>query len=132
MRADHKLLACSSLLLRNMPSDETEAILSQARVTEFDRGQTVFIQGEAAKAVYIVMNGWVKLYRIAPSGTEAVVGVFTKGRSFGEAVAFSNDVYPVSAEAVTNCTLMRIEAEQGTVEAGVELDVIEIDPAFLG
>ena len=127
MRADHKLLACSSLLLRNMPSDETEAILSQARVTEFDRGQTVFIQGEAAKAVYIVMNGWVKLYRIAPSGTEAVVGVFTKGRSFGEAVAFSNDVYPVSAEAVTNCTLMRIEAEdylrqiRETPEAAISL-----------
>lgn len=110
MRADHALLARSSLLLRNMPPDETAIILSQARVSDFDRGQTIFLQGEKAKAIYIVMKGWVKLYRIAPNGAEAVVGVFTKGRSFGEAVAFSGDVYPVSAEAVTVCTLMRIEA----------------------
>jgi len=127
MRAEHKLLACGSLLLRNMPVEESEAILSHARVTEFDRGQTVFLQGESAKSVYIVMSGWVKLYRIAPSGAEAVVGVFTKGRSFGEAVAFSGDVYPVSAEAVTHCELMRIEAEdylrriRETPEAAISL-----------
>jgi CRP-like cAMP-binding protein len=41
-----------------------------------------------------VAEGWVKLYRIAPSGAEAVVGVFTKGESFGEAVAFRHDTYP--------------------------------------
>ena len=47
----------------------------------------------------------------APSGAEAVVGVFTKGSSFGEAVAFRHDTYPVAAEAVTDCTLIRIEAD---------------------
>jgi CRP-like cAMP-binding protein len=58
-----------------------------------------------------VAEGWVKLYRIAPSGAEAVVGVFTRGASFGEAVAFRHDTYPVAAEAVTDCTLVRIEAD---------------------
>lgn len=111
MQAEQKLLACGSLLLRSMPPDQAEAILAQARVIEFDRGQTIFLQSETAKAVFIVLDGWVKLYRIAPSGAEAVVGVFTKGRSFGEAVAFSGDIYPVSAEAVTHCSLVRIEAE---------------------
>jgi hypothetical protein len=67
--------------------------------------------GRTASAIYIVAEGWVKLYRIAPSGAEAVVGVFTKGASFGEAVAFRHDTYPVAAEAVTDCTLIRIEAD---------------------
>lgn len=40
-----------------------------------------------------------------------MVGVFTRGRSFGEAVALRNAVYPVAAEAVTDCELIRIEAE---------------------
>ncbi|HLQ20471.1 MAG TPA: hypothetical protein VK146_15970, partial [Tabrizicola sp.] len=35
---------------------------------------------------HVVAEGWVN--RIAPSGTKAVAGVFTKGASFGEAVAF--------------------------------------------
>jgi CRP-like cAMP-binding protein len=40
-----------------------------------------------------------------------VVGVFTKGSSIGEAVALRSDVYPVAAEAVTDCKLIRIEAD---------------------
>lgn len=40
-----------------------------------------------------------------------MVGVFTKGSSFGEAVAFRHDTYPVAAEAVTDCVLIRIEAD---------------------
>ncbi|WP_432448473.1 Crp/Fnr family transcriptional regulator [Aliiroseovarius marinus] len=111
MQPEYKALARKSLLLGSMPAEEAELLLSRAIVHEYDRGQTIFLQGETAKAIFIVLQGWVKLYRIAPSGAEAVVGVFTKGRSFGEAAAFRGDVYPVSAEAVTQCTLMRIEAE---------------------
>lgn len=111
MQPEYKALARKSLLLGSMPADEAELLLSRAIVHEYDRGQTIFLQGEPAKAIFIVLQGWVKLYRIAPSGAEAVVGVFTKGRSFGEAAAFRGDVYPVSAEAVTQCTLIRIEAE---------------------
>jgi CRP-like cAMP-binding protein len=86
-------------------------VLSEARVRSYERGETIFLQGDQATAIYIVAAGWVKLYRVAPSGAEAVVGVFTKGRSFGEAVAFRTDVYPVAAEAVTDCSLIRIEAD---------------------
>lgn len=84
--------------------------MTNSRLREFERGMTIFLQGERATAIYIVVEGCVKLYRIAPNGAEAVLGVFTKGRSFGEAVAIRNDVYPVAAEAVTDCKLIRIEA----------------------
>ena len=111
MHPDHAFLARSSPLLSGIPEEDADALLACASVTDFDRGQTVFLQGEDAKAIFIVLDGWVKLYRVVPSGTEVVVGVFTKGRSFGEAVALRGDVYPVSTEAVTPCTLMRIEAD---------------------
>lgn len=88
-----------------------DLLLTTARVRRFERGATIFLQGERATAIYIVAEGWVKLYRLAPNGAEAVVGVFTQGRSFGEAVAFRNDAYPVAAEAVTDCQVIRIEAE---------------------
>jgi len=99
------------MLLVAAPEAVVQSVLASTRLREFDRGGTIFLQGERATAIYIVAEGWVKLYRIAPNGAEAVVGVFTKGRSFGEAVAFRHDVYPVSAEAVTDCSLIRIEAE---------------------
>lgn len=111
MRPEHSEIARRSVILASAPAEVAEAILATARSREFDRGATVFLQGERASAVYVVAEGWVKLYRIAPSGAEAVVGVFTKGRSFGEAMAFKHDVYPVAAEAVTDCVLIRLEVD---------------------
>jgi CRP-like cAMP-binding protein len=111
MRPDFVALARRSLLLASAPEPVARAVLESARVRTFSRGETIFLQGERASAIYIVAEGWVKLYRIAPSGAEAVVGVFTNGASFGEAVAFRHDAYPVAAEAVTDCALIRIQAD---------------------
>ena len=74
------------------------------------RGETVFLQGEPADCVFVVLEGWVKLFRIAPTGAEAVVGVFTRGGGFGEAPAFRAETYPVNAEAVTDCRLLHMPA----------------------
>jgi CRP/FNR family transcriptional regulator, dissimilatory nitrate respiration regulator len=111
MKPEHVAVVRQSMLLVAAPEAVVQSVLASARLREFDRGATIFMQGERASAIYIVAEGWVKLYRIAPNGAEAVVGVFTKGRSFGEAVAFRHDVYPVAAEAVTDCSLIRIEAD---------------------
>lgn len=111
MKPEFQALARRSVLLASVPAAVSEQVLAQAHTRQFDRGATIFLQGERASAIYIVAEGWVKLYRIAPNGAEAVVGVFTRGSSFGEAVAFRHDTYPVAAEAVTDCTLIRIEAD---------------------
>lgn len=111
MNIDQIKIARRSLLLSSAPDHVTDTVLAEARVRAYDRGATIFLQGEPASAIYIVAEGWVKLYRVAANGAEAVVGVFTKGRSFGEAVAFRHDTYPVAAEAVTDCSLIRIEAD---------------------
>lgn len=111
MQPDYITIAKKSLLLKTVPDSVADTVLQRALVRKFARGTMIFQQGEEASAIYIVAEGWVKLYRIAPNGTEAVVGVFTRGSSFGEAVAFRHSTYPVAAEAVTDCTLIRIEAD---------------------
>ncbi len=111
MTPEERKIASGSILLSGATPEAIELLLKTARVRGLDRGATLFLQGEKANAIYIVLEGWVKLYRIAPNGAEAVVGVFTKGRSFGEAVAFRHDVYPVAAEAVTDCRVIRIDAD---------------------
>jgi len=105
-------IARRSLLLANLPEDVASALLSDASTREFSRGETVFLQGETASVIHVVLDGWIKLYRIAPNGSEAVVNVFTRGHSFGEAVAFRMQPYPVSAEAVTDCGLMQFPARR--------------------
>ena len=103
-----KKIALSSILLSSFPQHSQDMVLSMSSWRKYDRGKTIFLQDETAQAIHIVIDGWVKLYRIAPNGGEAVVNVFAKGESFGEAVAFKGRPYPVSAEAVTSCEVMRI------------------------
>lgn len=110
IHAQDRDTARASLLLKNMPDAAAERLLDGARVRDFRRGETLFVQGEKATNVHIVLEGWVKLYRLAANGNEAVVSVFARGQSFGEAVAFRDQDYPVSAEAVTDCRLLQLSA----------------------
>lgn len=110
MQARDRQIACGSILLSDLPAPLLTRFLDASMVRSHDRGETIFLQGEPARTIYIVLDGWVKLYRISANGNEAVVAVFTRGQSFGEAVALRDDVYPVAAEAATDCRLLRIDA----------------------
>lgn len=100
--------ARAAVLFASLPEELSSAIIKQSSSKSFKRGETIFIQGDIAQNIYIVLDGWVKLFRITPTGAEAVVGVFTKGRSFGEAVAFESGHYPVTAEAVTDSHVLLV------------------------
>jgi CRP-like cAMP-binding protein len=102
--------AKEAVLFASLPDDLAETLFQRATVYACRRGQTLFVQGAVAEAAFVVLEGWVKLFRITPSGAEAVVGVFTRGRSFGEGVAFQGDAYPVTAEAVTDGRLLQVRA----------------------
>lgn len=103
-------IARRSNLIAAMPADIADSILSQSVIRKHDRGETIFLQGEKAETLFIVIEGWIKLYRIAQNGAEAVVACFSEGQSFGEAVALQRAAFPVAAEAVTDCRLMHVRA----------------------
>lgn len=105
-----KDIARTSTLMRLLPEKHVEELLSKAVWRHYDRDETLFLQDEEATAIHIVLDGWVKLYRVTANGSEAVVSVFTRGDSFGEAVALRNLDYPVSAQSVTTSRVMHIPA----------------------
>lgn len=106
-----KSVARKSVFIRSMPEQHVEQLLSRSHFRRYGRGETMFLQGEPANGVHVVLGGWIKLYRMAPNGAEAVVSVFARGESFGEAVALRGVPYPVSAEAVTDSQVMLIPTE---------------------
>jgi CRP-like cAMP-binding protein len=101
--------AGASSLLAQLPDELADTILSRTRTHSFRRGATIFLQGEPAKHIYIVLDGWVKLARVSRNGTEAVIAVSQRGQSFGESACCS-DVYPMAAEAVSDCRLASLRA----------------------
>ncbi len=120
--------AMGSSLLSGLPVDARDALLDAAGLRAFDRGTTVFLQGEPASLIYVVLEGWVKLYRISPNGAEVVVNCFTSGQSFAEAAALLGGAYPVNAEAVTDCRLATVP---GNVLTNLMLERPEISVSIL-
>lgn len=87
-------------------------LLRDIALSRRERGEVLFDQGEPATAFFVVLDGWVKLYRMTAAGDEAIVAVFSRGQSFGEAACFSCGDYPVAGETVTRARILSISARQ--------------------
>lgn len=101
----------STPLFGGVSQEVAQSLIGNQPVTVHEKGETLFYQGEPADAFYVLLGGWVKLYRITPDGNEAVVGVCQRGETFAEAAMFLGGRYPVCAEAVTNARLLRVNGQ---------------------
>ena len=88
-----------------------ERLIASAAALTLREHEVVFRQDDPATAFFIVINGWVKLYRLTIAGDEAVIQVFAKGDSFAEAAALTGDPYLATAEAVSDARIVRIPAD---------------------
>lgn len=93
-----------------LPPATLDALLAQAELQTLPRRAVLFEQDERATAFYLVLEGWVKLFRWTVGGDEAVVGVFKRGDCIAEVPCLTNAAYPVSAEAVTDARLLAVPA----------------------
>lgn len=103
------LIVKTSPLFGAMPIEAAQRLIGTSGPRKYEKGTMLFQQGESAAAFFVVLEGWVKVYRILPDGEEAVVGVFRRGETFAEAAMFLGGRYPASAEAVTDVRLLRID-----------------------
>lgn len=99
-----------SVLFQNVPPGMLENLVAQGTKRSVARGETLFVQGDPADFMFVVIRGWIKLARITPSGEDIVVAVYSKGESFGEAAALMGGLYPVTVEAAEDSVLFQIPA----------------------
>src|SRR5215510_13521523 len=86
-------------------------LLAEASVINLRPGHVLFRQGEPAVAFFVIVDGWIKLYRVTPAGDEAVLNVLTEGESFVDAITFTSGSYPATACAVTRARVLMIPAD---------------------
>lgn len=66
----------------------------------FSRGEIIFHEGDTAEALFVVLEGQVKLVRYSPKGRELLLHLVHPGQTFAEAALFAGETYPASAEVV--------------------------------
>ena len=100
--------ASHGAVLGGLKRDMLERVIASASVRRFAKGQALFRQGDPATAFFIIVHGWVKLYRLTVAGDEVVIDVLTEGESLAVAVAFTRRRHPVAAEAISNSRVLQI------------------------
>ncbi|MCK5445123.1 MAG: Crp/Fnr family transcriptional regulator [Rhodospirillaceae bacterium] len=96
-------------LFSRMETDDLKQLMQGFQVQDMPCHKNLFMQGEQADHFYVVLDGWVKLFRQTADGDEAVIEIVTRGQSFAEAAIFEGQNYPVSAECVTDTRLVLIK-----------------------
>lgn len=77
----------------------------QVTVREVSRGEMVTIQGEQAEALYIVVVGRFKRFKVSPDGREQILKFLQAGESFGEVPLLDGGPEPAGTQAMEPGTL---------------------------
>jgi CRP-like cAMP-binding protein len=75
-------------LLCGLTDSQREAVIAAGHERTVAKGETVFFAGEAADAMYGVLEGRVKLVRPSSRGRELLLHLVQAGETFAEAAFF--------------------------------------------
>ncbi len=108
MVVDHIDVVRNLTIFSKVPAEKVAALLKGTAPRAYAKGHMLFQQGDPADSFFIVLSGWVKLFRQTPQGDEAVVHIVSRGEAFAEAAMFLGGRYPASAQIAEDAELIRI------------------------
>ena len=96
-------------LFRGMTQSSLEELATHCHKKKYSKGKEIFEAGDKADYFYVILKGWVKLFRMSREGEETIIHVFGSGESFAEAAVFRDQrSYPVTSQAVTDVEVIEI------------------------
>lgn len=95
-------------IFRELPAGAVREVAASARKVSLRKGQPLFAQGERADAVYLLLEGRVKVSEASASGHSVVLRLEAPGALLGLLAALGGEpCYPVTAEALEPCVAAR-------------------------
>ncbi|MEN9938917.1 MAG: hypothetical protein RLZZ387_5496 [Chloroflexota bacterium] len=94
-----------------LPSDAIEEIQRRFHEHGYAAGETIYLAGDAATHLHVVARGKVKVLRHSLSGQDVLLDILTPSEFFGTLSALGDAEYPDTAQALTQCCILAIAAE---------------------
>jgi CRP-like cAMP-binding protein len=95
-------------IFRGLSPDEVARIAAGTTQVHAERGNILFQRGDPCVGFHLVAFGQVKLAVGTAAGAEKVMDILGPGRTFGEAVMFIGNPYPVTATALVDSLLLHV------------------------
>ena len=95
-----------------LTDEQLHAVARRARTVSLAAGETLFQQGERARAFFLLLDGQVKLYRSSAEGNEVIVDLPDPGTTFAESRLFLEDPrYHLSCAALADSEIAVIDSQ---------------------
>ncbi len=87
---------------------ELQLIAQKTRLVEYKKGESIYAQGDAAEAFYIISSGRVRVFSLE-GGVERLLAVLHNGDSFGEMSLLTGEVHSASVQALNDTLILQLE-----------------------
>jgi len=95
-----------SLLFKGFSDDQLERVAEISFQKEYNRGKTIFFDGDEATGFYMVVSGKVKVFKMSLDGKEQILHIFGPGEPFGEVPVFHGQPFPANAVTMARSSLL--------------------------
>lgn len=106
-----KFYFISGSILQGVSKEDKKILLDTMIVRREPKGKTLFKESSYPKGVYFLRKGRVKIFQLNADGKEQIIYFYTKGDSFGFRPLICNQLHPVTAKTISECTLSFIPKE---------------------
>ncbi len=89
-----------SPLFRALQAGDRAALAAVSTLRSYERGEELFAEGDPSEALFVVVEGLVKVVKMTPSGKEMILEIFGEGDPVGAVAMFADLPFPASARAI--------------------------------
>jgi CRP-like cAMP-binding protein len=107
---NYENLIRSLQLFSEISEENLQQLLQYGQIRDFGKGKLLFLEGEPANRLYIVLRGWIKIFKGTVGGEETILQIPSSGDTIMESAVFLNSSFPVSAQVISDATLLSLPA----------------------
>ena len=86
-------------LFQELDDDALRSVGERAFERTYQKDEVLFVAGEVARGMYVIVEGAVRAYRVSSDGREQVIHVERAGATIAEVPIFDGGAYPSTAAA---------------------------------
>lgn len=98
-------------LFSELNPEERQLIVETARESVYPPSATVFVCGEEASGLFIIVSGRVKVFKLNPDGREKTLAILGEGDTLGEVSLYGDSLRSATVETLETTSFLVISRD---------------------
>lgn len=99
-------ILANTFLFAGLPETQLRQMEQIAVDCYFEKGATIFLEGDEGIGFFVVAEGTVKIFKVSIEGKEHILHIFGPGEPVGEVPVFTAKPFPANAQAIVKTRLL--------------------------